>query len=218
MKIGFIGTGSSGTSFIVDHIAQLLVKDGKSVYLKDTSKSASVYKKYALSKQQQALNTVEPVEGYVIGRTDPENDTAFDYYLYDIDDQQGNLGLDGILDLLIVVTNLDYHKYKHAVEEKFSSILAVEAVKKSLVVNQAHYGKVRYEAVIVGTEAIFDSVYHVEYDSKSYDLDLFGRMTGEANVLKLSSHTKKQLKTIATELFCASERLKLNEPFWRARK
>ncbi len=204
MKIGFIGSSGSGMSFVIDHVAQLIVKSGKRVKIVDWSESKSIYRKYTLKKQQFVRGAAEPMDDFIIA-VEEDDPQAYDFVFYDLGTKP--LKDAAAYDMICAVCSQDHHKY-----EKLSASLRNHLEKMpdklKLIVNQAVHGKVNTESVIAGSEDFYDHICAVDFDTTSYATDLYGRMTGDAGVQKLSRHTKQQLYKIASELFGVKEKLR----------
>ena len=194
MKIAFVGPRGSGVSFIADNLAQLIAADGKRVYYKDTSDCRSIYRKYLLKKQIQTRTRAEPLEGYVVDIHNPEESEAFDFRFYD----SGSDVPAEEMDHIFIVTDLDACKFKD-ITETLELRGAYEHEKISLIVNRYVGGKVHVDALTAGLSIQIRNTYAVDFDMKSCDLDLYGRMTGAANVEKFSKITRRQLQEILVD-------------------
>lgn len=191
MKIAIVGPRGAGTSFIVDNLAQLLVAEKKQVHCKDASASKSIYKKYLLKKQIQTRTRAEPLEGYVVDIHDPFEEDVFDVRLYDLSMDVPKEKMDHIF----LVTDLDACKFKDIIKSLEMRGVS-EGEKISLIVNRYVGGKVHVGALTAEMTMQIHNTFAVDFDMKSCDLDLYGRMTGAANVHKFSKVTRRQLQEI----------------------
>lgn len=210
MNIAVIGTRGSGQSFFIDHTAQLLSKAGRNVCVCDKSKAKSIYRKYALNKEQEMKIATKVHDNYTVipgDAQDNELNNSYDFNFIDMEYEDLDLVKLDNIQMLCVLTNLDYHKYQD-MSQRFLNGNIPGGIDTRLIINEVVHRHARHEPLTVGHEGTFKSISFLDFDGHSKGIDLHGRINGHTNVMKLSRHTKMQIHKICTDLFGLKEKLR----------